>query len=238
MSISLQKRAEKVGIVLAKRGLAQVPPVRVGTALDVSGSAQHFYTSGVMQETLDRLLAVALKFDDNGELDAWLFHDGVLPQLPTLTEADEGSYVNKVILKQRGLWGGTSYAPVLNEAVKFYFGENSPKRSVFGSLFGGGKPTASAPKAPAMVLFVTDGSNGDRQQTEEVFRAAEANKTPVYFNMVGIGDPSYFTFIEEMADKYGNVGFTNLNDLKMSDDDLYDKIVNQEFVDWIKKLPA
>ena len=68
-----------------------------------------------------------------------------------------------------------------------------------------------------------------------MLRAAEKN-SPVYFNMVGIGNPSYFRFIEEMADKLGNVGFTNLNDLSISDDDLYEKIVNQEFVDWVKRI--
>jgi hypothetical protein len=242
MSISLTKRAEKVGIVLAKRGMTKVPPVRVGCALDVSGSARGFYEgSNVMQETIDRLLAVALKFDDNGELDAWLFHDGVLPQLPTITESDEGTYVNKVILRQRGLWGATNYAPVLQEVMNFYFGEQAPAKS--GGMFGGlfGKKTAAAPtgskKDPAMLLFITDGSNSDRADTERVLRAAEAN-SPVYFNMVGIGNPSYFQFIEEMADKLGNVGFTNLNDLSISDEVLYDKIVNQEFVDWVKKYAA
>lgn len=238
MSISLEKRAAKVGIVLAKRGLATVPPVRVGAAFDVSGSAQGFYTSNVMQETIDRLLAVALKFDDNGELDAWLFHDGVLPQLPTITESDEGTYVRNVILKQRGLWGGTSYAPVLQAVMEYYFGESAPakKASIFGGLFGKKEaPVASNKKDPAMLLFITDGANGDEAATAAVLKAAEAN-SPVYFNMVGIGNPSYFRFIERMADQLGNVGFTNLNDLSISDDELYEKIVNQEFVDWVKKL--
>lgn len=240
MSINLTKRAEKVGIILAKRGLTTVPPVRVGCALDVSGSAQGFYTSNVMQETIDRLLAVALKFDDNGELDAWLFHDDILPQLPTITEADEGTYVKKVIMKQSGLWGGTNYAPVLQEVMEFYFGANQPAPKAKFSIGGLFKPkpapvAASTTVTPAMLLFITDGANGDRAATEAVLRAAEKN-SPVYFNMVGIGNPSYFRFIEEMADKLGNVGFTNLNDLSISDDDLYEKIVNQEFVDWVKRI--
>lgn len=241
MSINLEKRAEKVGIILAKRGLTKVPPVRVGCALDVSGSAQGFYQgSNVMQETLDRLLAVAMKFDDNGELDAWLFHDGVLPQLPAITESDEGSYVKNTILKQRGLWGGTNYAPVLTEVMNFYFGDAPApaKKGMFGGLFASKpEPAATNKKDPAMLLFITDGSNGDERATEAVLKAAEAN-SPVYFNMVGIGNPSYFRFIERMADDLGNVGFTNLNDLSMSDDQLYDKIVNQEFVDWVKKYAA
>lgn len=235
MSISLEKRAAKVGIVLAKRGLTKVPPVRVGAAFDVSGSARGFYEgSNVMQETIDRLLAVAMKFDDDGQLDAWLFHDGVLPQLPTITESDEGKYVKDVILRQRGLWGATNYAPVLQEVMNFYFGEQKKSGGMFGGLFGG-KAAAPAKKDPAMLLFITDGANSDERATQQVLAAAEAN-SPVYFNMVGIGNPSYFRFIERMADELGNVGFTNLNDLSISDDDLYDKIVNQEFVDWVKKF--
>lgn len=245
MSIQLTKRAEKVGIILAKRGLAKIPPVRVGAAFDVSGSARGFYEgSNVMQETIDRLLAVAMKFDDDGQLDAWLFHDGVLPRLPTITESDEGSYVDKVILRQRGLWGATNYAPVIREVMDFYFGNGgsapAAKTGMFGGLFGGKKaaPAATGTKQdPAMLLFITDGANSDERDAEAVLKAAEAN-SPVYFNMVGIGNPSYFRFIERMADDLGNVGFTNLNDLSISDDQLYDKIVNQEFVDWVKKFSA
>ncbi len=235
MSISLQKRAEKVSIVLTKRGLTTIPPIRVGCALDVSGSARPFYEgSNVMQDTIDRLLAVALKFDDNGELDAWLFHDGVLPQLPTITATDEGTYVNKVILKQRGLWGATNYAPVLSAVVSFYFGATPPAKGLGGWFGKKATSPSGVKKDPAMLLFITDGSNSDETATERVLRDAEAN-TPVYFNMVGIGNPRYFKFIKGMADKLGNVGFTSLNDLSISDDQLYDKIVNQEFVDWIKK---
>ena len=73
MSINLEKRTQQVGIILAKRGLPVAPKTRVGVALDVSGSAKHFYENGVIQETLDRLLAVAMKFDDDGNLDAWTF---------------------------------------------------------------------------------------------------------------------------------------------------------------------
>lgn len=235
MSINLQKRTEKVGIVLAKRGLTKVPPVRVGGAFDISGSATWMYQSnGPMQETIDRLIPVAMKFDDNGELDAWLFHHGVKPRLKTLTEADEGTYVKKVILPAvNGDWGMTSYAPVLREVVDFYFGE---KKS--GGLFGMfGKKEAASNGDPAMLLFLTDGSNDDRRETEAVLAQCERDNKPVYFNMIGIGNPSSFSFIEEMADKYGNVGFSNLNDLgAISDDQLYDLLVNQEFVDWVKQF--
>lgn len=243
MSIQLQKRAEKVGIVLAKRGITKVPPVRVGMALDVSGSAQGFYTSrggpSVMQETIDRLLGVALKFDDNGELDSWLFHHDVLPQLPTLTESDEGSYVNDVIMKQRNLWGATEYAPALQAVMDYYFSSKTVTEKV-GGLFGFGAKTVTktvetGSKDPAMLLFVTDGANSDPREAARVLREA-AKSSPVYFQMIGVGPESYFDFIKEMADELPNVGFVNLSSLSMTDDQLYEELVNPEFCDWIKKL--
>lgn len=251
MSIELEKRAEKVGIVLEKRGVTSAPSVRVGAAFDVSGSAQGFYTSGVMQETIDRLLGVALKFDDNGEIDAWMFHHSVT-ELPTITSKDEGTYVRNVILRQSNLWGGTSYAPPLQEAIDNYFPTKtatvtSKTEEKSGGLFGlfGRKKEAvtvtevpvadNTPKQPAMLLFITDGANGDRAEAARLLRNAAAN-SPMYFNFVGIGPESYFDFIQEMADELPNVGFVSMASLNVSDEELYDQLMSQEFCDWIKKL--
>lgn len=249
--IQLQKRAEAVGIVLAKRGVTKVPPVRVGVALDVSGSARGFYSNGgVMQQTLDRLLGVALKFDDNGEIDAWVF-DNEVSSLPTFAADDEGKYVQEHITSNSSLslWGGTSYAPPLNAAMDFYFGSHPVKqvteaaKGFFGGLFGGKKaaPPAPAPVAsgtkqdPAMLLFVTDGDNSDKEATRKVLREAAKN-SPMYFQMIGVGPAHYFEFISEMADELPNVGFVNLSTLSMTDEQLYEQLVSQEFCDWIKKL--
>jgi hypothetical protein len=37
-AIDLEKKAEKVGIILAKKGITQAPTMRVGVAIDISGS--------------------------------------------------------------------------------------------------------------------------------------------------------------------------------------------------------
>lgn len=247
--IQLQKRAEAVGIVLAKRGVTKVPPVRVGVALDVSGSARNFYTpGGVMQQTLDRLLGVALKFDDNGEIDAWTF-DNEVSTLPTFSAEDEGKYVQEHIINNHSLslWGGTSYAPPLRASMDFYFGNNPIQQAAesakgwLGSLFGKKPAAAPAPAAtsskkdPAMLLFVTDGENSDKDATRQVLRDA-ASSSPMYFQMIGVGPAHYFDFISEMADELPNVGFVNLSSLSMTDEQLYEQLVSQEFCDWIKKL--
>lgn len=250
MSIQLEKRVKSVGIVLAKRGLTKIPPVRVGVAYDVSGSAQWMYDQGIIQETSDRLQAVALKFDDNGELDAWAF-DNYVTQLESATADDEGSFITEQIVNNRSFskWGGTSYAPVWQAVTSFYFTPTAVaaiverSKGLFGglkSLFGGGSPAASAPSAavpagqlPAMLLFVTDGECGDESASRRVM--AEATQNPkMYFQMVGVGHAKHFGFLQELANKYPNVGFINLSSLAITDEQLYDQLITQEVVDWVK----
>lgn len=252
MTISLDKRVEKVGIQLAKQGITKVPPVRVGLALDVSGSARPLYASGIMQETVNRLQAIALKFDDNGELDMWTFSSDPIPfnRIETATAEDYDDYVNKNILKNSKiqLWGATEYAPVLEDMINFWFpgttgkaAAPTVKKSVFRSLFGkkedsapAAAPTSAANLLPAMGLLVTDGANSDQRETERVLKAAAS--TNVYWQMVGVGPANYFTFIEKMADDLPNVGFVNLSSLSISDEELYAQLIAEEFAGWIKKV--
>lgn len=248
MTISLDKRVQSVGIQLAKHNITKVPPVRVGLALDVSGSARGLYNDGTMQETVNRLQAIALKFDDNGELDMWTFSSGSTPfnRIQTATANDYNGYVKKQIVENRNisLWNATEYAPVLEDMINFWFPGTTAKpltesKGMFGGLFG--KKSAPAPVAtpasamlPAMGLLVTDGANQDRGATAAVLKAAV--NTNVYWQMIGVGPASYFDFIEEQADLLPNVGFVNLSSLSMSDEDLYKELIAEEFCGWIKKI--
>ena len=83
MAIDLLKR--KVGIVLEKRQLPQVT-CEVKFALDISGSMQSLYDNGTVQALTDRLLAVASRFDDNGEMEVWTFTNG-FSEAPLVTES-------------------------------------------------------------------------------------------------------------------------------------------------------
>lgn len=238
MTISLEKRKEAVGIQLQKYNITKVPPVRVGLALDVSGSAQPLYTKGIIQETVNRLQAIALTFDDNGELDMWCFADGTrFSRLKTATAADYDNYVDREILKNRSLslWGGTDYAPVLTDMIEFWFPGTTKQQSkgLFGGMFA--KRSVSEVKAtglPAMGLLVTDGQNYDKSEAEKVLQ--QAGNTNVYWQMIGVGNPREFKFIEEQADKLPNVGFVNLNSLQVTDQELYAALIADEFANWIK----
>jgi len=259
MSIALEKRAESVGIILAKAGVTKIPPVRVGLALDVSGSAKHLYESGIIQQTIARLIPIAMKFDDNGELDMWSFSSGV-DQLESASAADETTYVKENILgnDEITLWQGTEYAPVLSAMVEFWYPsadaavevEAPAKPGLFGRLFGKAvAPVVVAPaaaasvdahgqslKVPAMGLIITDGECSDSSYAARVLAGSQDKN--VYWQMVGVGPSHNFKFLQQQADLLPNVGFVNLSSLDISDDELYGELIAAEFIDWVKKIPV
>lgn len=127
------------------------------------------------------------------------------------------------------LWGSTNYAPPLKAAMDHYFGETS-KGGLFGGFF---KKAKEEINTPTMLLFITDGANSDERETAKVLREAAKN-SPIYFNMIGVGNPKHFSFIKQMADELPNVGFVSLTSLKISDDQLFNEVVSEEFCNWVK----
>lgn len=239
MSISLEKRTEKVGILLQKKGLNKIPAVRVGLALDHSGSAAGFYSSGQMQETVERLMGVAMKFDDNGELDLWYFHNRCVPA-KTVTKDNLSNCVDRTRRETGIEWGGTAYAPVLSSMTNHYFNSNPTQAvsNLFGavkSLFGSNSNSSTVmPKPlPAYGIMVTDGVSDDPSKARKVLE--ESAKHNMYWTLVGLGSPSNFSMLKQAADDLDNVGFVNLNDLSLTDDQLYEQLITDEVVNWLKK---
>lgn len=258
MSIDLDKRVEKVGIILEKRNILKAPVVRVGVILDVSGSTQDMFTKGIIQETVARLLALGITFDDNGQMDMWTFDDDFTRLPQSNRENYENFVVNEIMDNDEiSKWGGTSYAPVMDDAVNFYFrgteqmvevqvatAAAAEKPGFLSRLFGS-KPAAPTVRLekqfvpaedtdiPALVLFVTDGRADDSERAAKILRAAQAYK--IYWSMVGVGDAHHFQFLEQMADELPNVGFVNFSSLNISDDALYDAVITDEFCTWVKQ---
>lgn len=87
--------------------------------MDYSGSMDWLFDNGSVQKTVSRLLPIALRFDDNGELESWLFSNGC-KRLKAVTENNYSNYVKKVMKKSGMYMGGTEYAPVLDEVVTYY----------------------------------------------------------------------------------------------------------------------
>lgn len=246
--IDLSKKSQAVTIVLEKRGLLKAPTCQVSFSCDISGSMSTNFSRGIVQETVNRFLAVANRFDDNGEMEVWAFNTSSVP-LPPANAQHFGTYVNEVMLKNCRVSGGTRYAPVMKDVVEHYFYENvvqadaEEPKGLLGKLFGS-KGSASKtervrktnPGDPVVNYFMTDGDNGDEAEAEAVLKECADNKYPIYWMLVGIGTDTDFKFIRRMADKYPNVGFVHIPELSsMTDETLFEELITTEFCEWTKR---
>lgn len=184
-------------------------------------------------------------------MEVWTFTTG-FSAAPTINESMHEGYINKHILKNNDIskWGGTSYSPVMGDIIDQSFTEEKKsvtkveeKPGFFGKMFGA-KPNvtenvavervAKVSKFPVFVPFITDGENDDKAATERLIKESAGKN--VYWLMVGIGSER-FKWLQEMADKYPNVGFMKVDNLeRISDEDFYLQLLNEEFCDWVKKF--
>ena len=78
MAINLEKinlQKEQVIDLKKKAGIGSRSQAQVVLALDFSGSMSTLYNNGTVQKTVERILPFGLAFDDNGEVDTYLFEN-------------------------------------------------------------------------------------------------------------------------------------------------------------------
>lgn len=207
--VSLQKKS---GIDLGTH------KARVVAVMDYSGSmSSRFADFGAdtneVQRTLTKLFPFALKFDDNGELDVWLFSDSK-KRLTEMSTTNYVSYVNDVVKRARMEMGGTKYAPVIRDIMDTLVDDSA---------------------APVYVLFVTDGDNFDKAETDRVIReSAEHN---LFIQFIGIGG-SRFDYLQKLNNLSGrscdNTGFIEFRSIAdAADSEVYDALVT-EYSQWLK----
>ncbi len=213
--------------------------------LDYSGSMSYLYGNGEVQELVERVLPLGLAFDANKEVDFYLFHDGVIPLSEPLTLQNTAGYINDKILSKKWHMGSTSYAPVMKVILDKYTTSTTTTTtpSLLGGLFGK-KPTTSTERKgtlnrPVYVLFITDGANDDKTETEKVLK--EASGFGIFWQFIGIGRDK-FPFLDKLDDLKGrvidNANFFASPDLsKVSDNELYDLLL-KEYPSWIQLAKA
>lgn len=210
---------------------------QVVLALDFSGSMTDLYRTGRVQNTIERLLPLGLAFDDNQEVDFYLFHDDVIKMPETINLKNLGGYINDKVIGKYGM-GGTDYAPVISQIVKdFGNGGSTVKRGLFG--FGSKEADAKVLDLPVYVIFITDGETGNRSGCELAIKDASHNG--IFFQFLGIGNEQ-FNFLKKLDTLGGrlidNANFQSVNSLDgISDSDLY-KLLLAEFPSWIPLAKA
>lgn len=224
--VKIEQRKNSVIDLKKKSGLSAESKAQVILALDFSGSMGHLYSDGTVQNVVEKILPFGLAFDDNGEVDFYLFETGSRKMPENITLKNLDGYINsKVAGKYR--MGGTNYAPVLNE---IYTDFTETKTGFFGNK------KVAVMDTPVYIIFITDGNNGDKNETEAIIRKMSAEGFFVQF--IGIGREE-FTFLDKLDNLTGrvvdNVNFFKVNDVaRQSDDDLYNGLM-KEYPEWVGK---
>ena len=186
---------------------------RVSLVLDFSGSMDRLYRNGTVQDVIERIIPIALSFDDNGELDFWIFDDN-FRRLDAITLDNYYGLAER--LTDTYSFGSTNYAPVLQDIDKHYIDEEPMPITNY-------------------VIFITDGDNFDKSEAEGVITSMA--KHPIFIQFVGIGD-SDFKFLEKLDEMDGryvdNANFFSVNDISsISDDELYKRLFT-EYPNWLE----
>jgi hypothetical protein len=211
--VSLAKKAQ---VSLEKHRLTGVK-ARVALVLDASGSMHSQYSSGRVQEVVNRLLPQAVHFDDNGSLDCWAFGDDPLQ----LSDISLGNYAS-FIARDHGGWRDwevgsriNNEPAVMKQVIAFYEGTRS--------------------RLPVYVLFISDG--GVRADGPISKLMIKASSLPIFWQFVGLGGSNYGV-LEKLDGMKGrvvdNCNFFALDDLRdISEEALYERLM-KEFPGWLK----
>ena len=168
--LDLTKRA---AVSLEKRGLGE-HTARVALCLDISGSMHGLYRSGKVQALVERVLALGLRFDDNAEVDVFLF--GAHAHQAGSVGLDSYQGWTQRMLSQWPLEPGTDYAKAMRLIREEYFGSSDQR---FGPLFD---------RQPVYVMFVTDGRTISESAAREQVLASSYE--PLFWQFMGLGRSS------------------------------------------------
>lgn len=212
--------AKKASISLEKAKLSDVK-ARVGLILDASGSMNGQYKRGRVQEVVNRVLPLAVHFDDDGSLDCWAF--AAKPK--QLTSIGLPNHKDFIATDNGGwrLWEvGTrvnNEPAVMRQVIDFY--------------------QASNDKTPVYVLFISDGGVHEDRKIANLM--IEAAKLPIFWQFVGLGGNDYgiLADLDTMQGRVvDNCNFFALDDLDdISEEKLYEELMS-EFPAWLKAAKA
>ncbi|OBK27082.1 hypothetical protein A5634_01450 [Mycobacterium asiaticum] len=207
----LLKKFDAASVSLEKRGFLG-ERAEVILVLDVSGSSRPLFNNGSYQELVDRFLAMALLFDDNGTVDTVLFDHRVQEGEPVTLHNRDG-WTDRAI-NRKNIWGMTKYAPPIEEIA-------------------GGLQRGAA--LPTFVAFITDGGNSDRKSAAEAVQRASG--LPMFIQFMAIGRENDFPFLQKLDELSGreidNAGFFAIERVTaLSDEAFYDKVMT-EFPTWL-----
>lgn len=213
----LLELTKKSLISLEKNNLLNVK-ARVALVLDYSGSMNQQYKKGDVQKVLDRIMPLAVNFDDDGRFECWAFAQHAL----RLSDVHLGNLKNYINTEQGGhkKWdAGARFnnEPAALNAVIDYFIQESPS------------------DLPVYVVFISDGGVSETKKIKQILK--DISNQAIFWQFVGIGGRNYGVLeqLDEMSGRViDNCNFFAMDHIdSMPESQLYDLLLN-EFPMWLK----
>lgn len=227
--LSLEK-AQKTGnasiIDLTKKSLIQLEKknlldvkARVALVLDASGSMNWQYNNGDVQKIVNRLMPLAINFDDDGSFECWAFAQKTV-RLDDVTLDNVNNFVQTV----NGGHNAWRVGARINEEI--------PAIQAVIEHF-----IAIKDNVPTYVLFISDGGVGSGRQMQEILTACA--DLPIFWQFVGVGGSNY-GILEKLDTMTGrvvdNCNFFAVDNINAIDDSqLYELLLN-EFPKWLAEV--
>ncbi|GHJ98275.1 vWA domain-containing protein [Streptomyces sp. NPDC003753] len=218
--VSLYKTA---GVSLRKHGL-DGQRAAVYLVVDYSGSMRPYYKDGSVQALAEQVLGLSAHLDDDGSVPVVFFSTDV-DTVSDISLADHRGRIDRIVAGL-GHMGKTSYHLAMDAVIDHYLDSGS--------------------KAPALVVFQTDGGPIDKFAAER--HLCKAAKLPMFWQFIGFGDPDsrQFDFLRKLDElpvpqkrAVDNAGFFHAgrDPRTVPDTELYDRLVG-EFPQWLAAARA
>ena len=222
--VSLEKKLERAPelVSLAKPIMVQLEKkkltdcvARVALVMDISGSMSSSYGNGTVQQIVNKILPLAVQFDDDGELDFW-YYGSRCRRMQSVNLSNYRSAVpNDWHRLMENLGYGNNEPVVMREVIDEY----------------------RYSELPAYVIFVTDGGVGSGNAIKALLQ--EASRSPIFWQFVGVSGSSYGILkeLDTMEGRYvDNANFFALDDFRsVRNEELYERLLN-EFPGWLREI--
>ena len=169
--VDLAKKFDKAGISLSKAGLDGIRAEAV-MILDHSGSMHHGYTSGMVQQLVDRALAFALQIDGDGRIPVIPFDSRLWPTVEVTLDNYAGVVDREIFRPQQ--MGGTYLAAALQVVLDM----------------------AKTTTAPLYLVIVTDDDPSDRPQVTQLLQ--ELKRYPVFVKVLTLVKAPYWDRMDDL----------------------------------------
>ncbi len=154
---------KKSGITLEKSNL-RGHIAKVAVCIDISGSMSNLFISGKVSQLVKRLIPLGLQFDDDGEIDVFMFGEhGYQEASVNLSNYN----VRLEEMRNKQLEGRTNYERAISLVDKFYREQDDVN------------------DVPVYCIFVTDGDATDKDKARKAMK--NISNIPVFFQFIALG---------------------------------------------------